>query len=198
MLKKTIQLLIAVLTFVINAKAQEIDESKNFIYKTDGSILYGVNLEYRTPMFKKNYFKLDSLTINSEDVKFYKSGVNFFGSTKGSGSSFALRTIQGKINYYTLTSTYNNSAPINNTGGIGFGGTSTTQNYYYNSGFNPLKIANYENLSVDLQTNPKSILYLKKYHNAKKNRTLAYVLGGIAMVAGILTSAKKQVKLQIL
>lgn len=90
-----------------------------------------------------------------------------------------------------LTSTYNNAAPINNMRGIGLGGTSTTQNYYYNSGFNSLKVATYKNLSVDLQRNPKSIVYLKKRQNAKKKRTMAYVLGGIAMVAGILTSAKK-------
>ena len=190
-MKKTIQLLLFVLTFTVSANAQEIDESKNFIYKTDGSILYGKNLEYQTPMFKKNYFNLDSLTIKSKDVKFYKSGVNFFGSIQGSGASFARRTIKGKVNYYVLTSTYYNAAPINNMGGIGLGGTSTTQNYYYNSGFNSLKVANYENLSVDLQKNPISIVYLKKHHNAKKKRTIAYVLGGIAMVAGILTSAKK-------
>lgn len=55
-MKKTIQLLLVVLTFTVSANAQEIDESKNFIYKTDGSILYGKNLEYRRPMFKKNYF----------------------------------------------------------------------------------------------------------------------------------------------
>ena len=140
---------------------------------------------------KKNYFNLDSLKIESKDVKFYKSGEGFFGSTRGGGESFARRTIKGKVNYYVLNGTYHNMAPLNNMGGIGFGSTSSTQSYYYNTEFNSLKVANYENLSVDLRKNPKSIVYLEKYNNAKKKRTIAYVIGGIAMVAGILTSAKK-------
>ena len=191
-MKKTIQLLFILFPIIIS-NAQEIDESKNFIYKTDGSILYGKHISYQTPVFKENYFNLDSLTIKSKDVKFYKSGEVFFGSIQNGKSSFARRTIKGKINYYELTGT-SYSTPIPNAGGFGgpvsFGGT-TANSYYYNTGFNSLKIANYENLSIDLQGNSKSIVYLKKYHNAKKKRTIAYVLGGVAMVVGTLTAAKK-------
>ena len=191
-MKKTIHLLLILLTFTLS-NAQEIDESKNFIYKTDGSIVYGKHLSYKTPVFKENYFDLDSLKIKSKNVKFYKFGEDFFGSIQEGRSSFARRTIKGKINYYTLTNIHY-AAPIPNAGGFGgmTSGTTTTNNsYYYNTDYNSLKVANYENLSIDLQSNSESIVYLKKYHNAKKKRTIAYVLGGIAMVAGILTAAEK-------
>jgi len=188
-MKKTIQLLIFLLTIVI-ANAQEIDESKNFIYKNDASILYGDNISYETPFLKENYFKLDSLTIMSNDVKFYKSGNFFYGRTPNNESSFASRIIKGKINYFVIT---NPSFSTPNTTGGGFGriGYGSTESYYYNTGFNSLKPANYENLSIDLKDNLESINYLNMYKNAKKKRTVAYVVGGIAMFAGILTSGKK-------
>ena len=46
-------------------------------------------------------------------------------------------------------------------------------------------------MSIDLKDNLESINYLNKHQDAKKKRTLAYVLGGIAALVGILTSGKK-------
>ena len=190
-MKKALPLLIILLAYTIS-NAQEIDESKNFIYKTDGSVLYGKSISFKTPLLKANYFELDNLTIKSKEVKFYKSGEDFFGNTQSSGSNFARRIIKGKINYYKLT-TSSYSAPMPNPGGMGFygGGSTTSESFYYNTGYNTLKVADYENLSVDLQSNSESIVYLDKFKNAKTKRTLAYVFGGIAAVAGILTAGKK-------
>lgn len=175
--------------------AQEIDENKNFIYKNDETILYGKTISHNTPPLKGNYFKIDSLTIKSKDVRFYKSGEYFCGNTQNSQSSFAIRIIKGGINYYELSSSY--SAPAFTQGGFGGGFVQgSNSSYYYNRGFNTLKAANYENLSIDLKDNLESINYLNKHQDAKKKRTLAYVLGGIAALVGILTSGKKQAKQQ--
>lgn len=98
--------------------------------------------------------------------------------------------IKGRINYYELSSSYSATAFTQG----GFGGwfiQGSNSSYYYNRGFNTLKAANYENLSIDLNDNLESINYLNKHQDAKKKRTLAYVLGGIAVLVGILTSGKK-------
>lgn len=182
-MKKKIRLLTILMTISIS-NAQEIDENKNFIYKNDETILYGKTISHNTPPLKGNYFKIDSLTIKSKDVRFYKSGEYFYGNTQNSQSSFAIRIIKGRINYYELSSSY--SAPAFTQ--VGFGGgfvQGSNSSYYYSRGFNTLKAANYENLSIDLKDNLESINYLNKHQDAKKKRTLAYVLGGI------LTSGKK-------
>lgn len=190
---KTLAKFLFLFTFLMS-NAQELDESKNFIYKTDGTIYYGSHIDLRTPMLKANYFELDNLIIKSKEVQFYNSGVDFFGSINDNGKGFARRIIKGKINYFKYTTYVSHAAPI--PVGVGFGGVGavsgggTSQSFYYNTGYNKLKPANYENLSIALKDNSKSISLLNKHKNAKKKRTLAYVLGGIAMAAGILTSAK--------
>lgn len=187
-MKKILYLLAALLTISMST-AQEIDENKNFIYKNDGSLLYGENISHETPSFKENYFNLDGQTIKSKDVRFYKSGKFFYGNTQNGQSSFAIRIIKGKINYYELSSLY--SVPAATSGFGGMSSYGSTSSYYYNSGFNSLKAANYENLSIDLKDNLESINYLNKHQEAKSKRIFAYVFGGIAMFAGILTSGKK-------
>lgn len=59
------------------SNAQAIDENKNFIYKNDETILYEKTINHNTPPLKGNYFKIDSLTIKSKDVRFYKLGSTF-------------------------------------------------------------------------------------------------------------------------
>ena len=176
------------------SNAQEIDENKNFIYKNDETILYGKTISHNTPPLKDNYFKIDSLTIKSKDVRFYKSEEYFYGNTQNSQSSFAIRIIKGRKNYYELNSSY--SVPAFTQGGFGGYVQGSNSSYYYNRGFNTLKAANYENLSIDLKDNLESINYLNKHQDAKKKRTLANVLGGITALIGILTSGKKQAKRQ--
>lgn len=187
--EKKIRLLTILLTISIS-NAQEIDENKNFIYKNDETILYGKSISYNTPPFQGNYFKIDSLTIKSKDVRFYKSGEYFYGNTQNSQSSFAIRIIKGRINYYELNISY--SVPTFTHGVFGRGFVQgSNSSYYYNRGFNTLKAANYENLSIDLKDNLESINFLNKHQVAKQKRTLTYVLGGIAELVGILTSGKK-------
>lgn len=176
-----------------NIFSQEIDENRNFVYKTNGEIIYGRYIDYKTPLFKSNYILVDEIKIPSNDVKFYQSERGFFGSLSQLGNGFAERIIKGRINYFEQI-THAASAPMpmaGNNGMIAYGGSTTQISNFYNQGYGPLKVANYKNLIVDLKSNSESVVYLEKYHTAKQKRIIAYVLGGVAMVAGILTSTKK-------
>ncbi len=190
-MKKIVMLFMALIC-VSKTFSQKIDENKNFIYKTNGEVIYGRNIDYKTPLFKKKYLLIDDVKIFSKEVKFYKSERGFFGSLENIRSGFAQRIMKGKINYFEQVTMSNSTAmPMNGGFGMTMSTPTTSISNFYNMGYEPLKSANYENLIVDLKSNVKSVLYLEKYHNAKKKRTLGYVLGGIAMAAGILTSTKK-------
>jgi len=190
-MKKIVMLFMALIC-VSKTFSQKIDENKSFVYKVNGEVVYGRSIRYKTPLFKKKYLLVDDVKILSKEVKFYKSERGFFGSVQNVGSGFAERIMKGKVNYFEqIGSSY--AAPMPSAGGFGMtmGTRSSTVANFYNRGYESLKVANYDNLIADLKDNVKSVVYLEKYHNAKKKRNVAYVLGGIAMAAGILTSTKK-------
>ncbi|WP_139957054.1 hypothetical protein [Flavicella sediminum] len=189
---KKIIMLLGVFISIFEMASQEIDTNRNFVFKTNGEIVYGRYITSKNPIFKKDYLVIDDQKILNTEVQFYKSDSGFFGRVGKGNAGFAERIVKGKVNFFEQIST-SYAAPMPMAGGFGMsmGRTSTTITNYYNKGFESLKLANYDNLIIDLKDNAESVVYLEKFHKAKGKRTLAYVLGGIAMVAGILTASKK-------
>lgn len=190
MLQKTISIIFLLVCTHLIAQ-EKIDESKYFIHTYDGEIIYTKYIDYKTPLFKRNYFKINGEKIEERVVKFYRAENGFFGNIKDFGGGFAERIIKGKINLFEHINTYTTNVPNANGFGSPMMTTNTVVNRYYNSGYNSLKVADYENLSVELASNSKSIEILNDFHTAKKKRVMWYVIGGVATVVGILTAGKK-------
>lgn len=175
----------------IAMQAQEIDDNKTYLYKYNGEVIYTNFIEYRTPLLKKSYLKYENNKINATEVKFYNTEGGFYVNLKGPGRGFAERIIKGRINYFEQANQVTMTQPTAGGFGMSMTTTSTVYSYFYNKKYEAPKRATYDNLIVDLADNPKSVLFLKKHKTVKSKRALWYVVGGIAMVAGILTAAKK-------
>ncbi len=175
----------------VNAQSSE-TTSKIFIQKNNGDIIYAPTIEYKTPLFKKSYLAYGNDKIDASEVKFYQILDDYYINLKPVGKGFARRIIEGKINLYEQTTM--NAAPMWGPSPAGFsvGMTSTTSHTsrYYNFGFEDAKVANYKNLMIDMKDNENSIASLARYQKNRNKRTLWYVIGGIAMVGGILTATK--------
>jgi hypothetical protein len=191
-MKKLLLSLTLLFVCQISILAQEIDENKTYLYKYNGDVIYTNYIEYKTPFLKKNYLKYEDNKINTDEVKFYNTESGFFMNIKGLGSGFAERIIKGRINFFEQANMVTTSQPMNGGFGMPMGtSTSTVFSYFYNKGIEQPKRATYDNLIVDLADNPKSVVYLNNFKTAKSKRNIWYVVGGIAMVAGILTAAEK-------
>jgi hypothetical protein len=173
-----------------------VDETTNFILEYNGKVTYSNrSIEYKEPLFKKNYLKINDTKFSLESVQFYKTGEMFYGNIMDpnypSSAGFAQRIIKGKINLYektTLNTGYTYGTSIG-------GGTSTpmmtstiTKKNYYNIGYENLKKTKYKYLINDLSDNPVSVIKLEKYNSVRKKETLFYVIGTALAVGGLFTS----------
>jgi|GEM_PF-493779 hypothetical protein len=176
--------------------ADSIDRlNKYFIYTYTGTIIYGNNIEYKTPFLGTPYLKVDGKEYEPSIVKFYKCENGFFANVQDVGFSFnpkfTERIRRGRVNLYETVK--NNYTPMMYTsGGMYHGGySSVTIKNYYNSGFGPLKKANYKNLKVDLASDPESMLHLKKVKNIRNTQLILGITGGALIIAGFATLINK-------
>lgn len=178
------------LSIQFTAYAQEFNTtSKHFIYKYNGEIINAKSIDYKAPLFKKSYLQYDGHEMDTKEVQFYQVEHGFFINLKNIRKGFAERIIKGKINLYEQTTT--TTTWTNNGFGPGMPMTTTNTTRYYNFGFGEVKTANYDNLMTDMQDNAKSIEHLSKYQKTKNRRTIWYVIGGAAMLGGMLTAIEK-------
>ncbi len=194
-MKKHILFIILILNN-INLIFGQISDDSYYVYLFSDSVIYGKNIKYVTPVFKKAYFMVDSAIIYSGFVKFYKDESGFYANIKllnfWKTDYFAKRVEKGNINLYRKTTidyvpgTYNYT-----TGTYTPGITKYHIKEAYNRGFGDIKKASYKNLIVDLSDNPQSILYLKKYRRTKTAGILLKITGAAAFMGGIISAIAK-------
>jgi hypothetical protein len=173
--------------------AQDVDETKNYVYLFNGSVQYGTIVEQNNGLFMGGKIRVDHNEFSAKEVKFYKGETGFYanvGNLRGGGSrNFAQRERKGKVNLYKLVQTYYSSGGYTpGFGGMGGGyygggGMRTSITYYYNKGFGDVKKAIYRNLVVDLSDNRKSMAHLTYYKKAQ-NAQLGCMLGAFATFIG--------------
>lgn len=171
--------------------AQEVDQSKNFLYFFNGTVQYAKTIDYKRPVFLGSAsFRVDQDKQAVTNVKFYKNETGFFANTVNiTGSNlFSERIRKGKINLYETAQTVYNPGTYNAGTGMfmGGGGSSTKLKYYYNKGFEDLKRANYTNLLVDLADNPESMKHMLEYKKVKNTQTGFIVAGSGLVLVGII------------
>lgn len=152
---------------------------QNFIELVDGEKIYGT-VEYKAPAFKKGFFLINGTARYDEvSVRSFQIGPNYFRKISPPGtapSSFYLRTVQGKIDTFTKTSSQLF---------IGGGGTTNMRNRwdYYSIDNGPLKKVRYRFLKKDLQGSTEAMKVIKQVTNLRVVSAVLYT-GGTALIVG--------------
>jgi hypothetical protein len=74
----------------------ELDESRNYLVKMDGTIIYSNNIIWKTTLFKDKVI-LDNVNISIAEVRGFKFREKYYGKLN---NTFIPRIIHGKINVY--------------------------------------------------------------------------------------------------
>ncbi|MFD1756030.1 hypothetical protein ACFSC6_12525 [Rufibacter sediminis] len=173
-----------------------------FIELHNGERVYASRLQFKSPVFKQNFFLLDdTLKYAPETVKYFQSQEGYFARVDAGRrfSNFAQREQAGRIStYFVYRTDYNSYAPgigigMGRYGGYGMGGYGMggygypTQRrvYYFEKEKGALQPLTYKNLRVALSDNPGSMESLQEYKRGQNIQTGMYVAGAGLMVAGI-------------
>ncbi|GGK83078.1 hypothetical protein ACD591_14305 [Rufibacter glacialis] len=170
-----------------------------FIELHNGERVYAQRLQFKSPVFKQNFFLLDdTLRYAPEAVKYFQSQDGYYARVDAGRrfSNFAQREQAGRIStYYVYRTEYNSYSPGigigmggYGMGGYGMGGYGyPTQRrvYYFEKEKGPLQPLTYKNLRVALSDNPGSMESLHDYKKGQNIQTGMYVAGAGLMVAGV-------------
>ncbi|WP_062543578.1 hypothetical protein [Rufibacter tibetensis] len=170
-----------------------------FIELHNGERVYASRLQFKSPVFKQNFFLLDdTLKFTPEKVKYFQSQEGYFARVDAGRrfSNFAQREQAGRIStYFVYRTDYNSYSPGIGVGmgGYGMGGYGMggygypTQRrvYYFEKEKGPLQPLTYKNLRAALSDNPGSVESLQDYKRGQNIQTGIYVAGAGLMVAGI-------------
>ena len=162
--------------------------SQSFIELTDGTRISG-NIEYKAPAFKKGYFVVnDTVRYDEVSVRSFQIGPNYFRKISPPGtapSSFYLRTVKGKIDAFTKTSSQLF---------IGGGGTTNMTNRwdYYSIDNGPLKKVRYRFLKNDLRESTEAMKVMKQVTNLRVVSTILYTGGSALIVGGVASLANAE------
>jgi hypothetical protein len=205
MMKKKLTLLILFAWAIAGGSwAQEVATSSGtpfFVELQNGERVYARKLQYKSPIFKQNFFLLDdSLKYAPESIKFFQNQEGFFARLNAGRrySDFAQREMTGRVStYFVLRTDYNSMSPSIGVGmgrygygGYGYGGYPTQRKVYYFSKDNAeLVQMNYRNLRDALADNPGSLESLKQYKRSQNIQTAMYVVGAGLIFAGLQQSS---------
>ncbi|WP_193553982.1 hypothetical protein [Rufibacter latericius] len=173
-----------------------------FIELHNGQRVYAQKLQFKSPVFKQNFFLLDdSLKYAPETVKYFQSNEGFFARVDAGRrfSNFAQREQAGRVStYFVYRTDYNSYGPGigigmggYGMGGYGMGGyggyggyPSQRRVYYFQKEKEPLQPLTYRNLRAALSDNPGSLESLQDYKRGQNIQTGFYVAGAGLMIAG--------------
>jgi hypothetical protein len=201
MMKKLFFLLLLAWATTESAWAQDMSKPY-FIELMTGERIYARRIQFKSPLFKQNYFLLDdSLQYTPERVRYYQTQDGFFARLNATGrrhSDFAQRETSGKIStYFTYRTDYSGYAPGVGVGmggigvgGYGYGYPTQRRVYYFSKENGPLEPLSYKNLRVALSDNPGSMESLQKYKTGQNIQLGMYIVGGGLLVAGALQQFK--------
>jgi len=164
----------------------------NYVKLLNGKEIYN-DFTLKTPLFSKAHILLDDETkISFKEVECYQYESEFYQRipNKFVDAEFAQRVLSGKVDLYSITSTFTGGGGSFSTtpglaGGMAFtaGTSSHTKTDYFVKDGGPLQKANYRNLVKALADNNKSMKSLAEY------KTLSFIewgmiLGGAGLILG--------------
>lgn len=189
---KTLCLLVLGLLLGYTGFAQT-GEGRFFVQLQDGRIYYADRLQYKSPIFKSNYFLLDdSLKFNPSMVNIFQNEEGYFARVEAGKSqdSFAKRISDGpRIDrFYTTRTTYDQYgySPY----GYGYGGPNTSRKriYFFSKDEGPLYLLDFDNLEMALADNASSMELLGRYRKDKLINTGVSIVGAGLLAIGAIKS----------
>ncbi|QHL88016.1 hypothetical protein GU926_11480 [Nibribacter ruber] len=195
MMKKLFFLILVAWAATQTARAQDMGQ-RYFIELMTGERIYAHKIQFKSPLFKQNYFLLDdSLQYTPDRVRYFQNQEGYFARLNTTGrrfGDFAQRESAGKIStYFVYRTDYNYSPGVGvgmggvGMGGYGYGYPTQRRVYYFSKENGPLEPLSYKNLRVALSDNPGSMESLQKYKRGQNIQLGMYIAGGGLMLAGL-------------
>jgi hypothetical protein len=201
-MNKTIFALIAGLFLCFSLQAQEHEYSRDytqgpkgryFIQLRNGQVVYANKLQYKSPIFKQDFFLLDdSLRYSPELVEVYQSNEGYFARVAAGNrfDAFAKRILEGPriSKFYTTTIDY--SAMGYYPYGYGMPRTSRRRIYFFSKDHGPLMNFNQQNLEQALADNASSMTLLHRHKRERVVSTVMGIAGAGLLTYGVLSSSQ--------
>ncbi|MGQ7857280.1 hypothetical protein ACUN24_23820 [Pedobacter sp. WC2501] len=192
-------LILVMACYGLNARSQQLNESRNFLYFYSDSTVYAQKIRLRPDLTGGWSLRADSRRIPVSQVKFFNNQDGFFANTRKLSllgeASFAERIIEGKLNLYQEVIYDDVLMEGEYYGFRDYRRQAVNNRMFINKGYSDLKRVNYRNLNEVMADNPKSLALLRRYRNTKITGIAMYVAAGAAIIAsGVsLMSEGKQV-----
>ena len=185
----------------LNAGAQ-LTASEHKVLLFSGESVTGTRLVYESPILKEAFFSLDDETYESSTVSFFQNNHGYFANlcrVHGlTAERYALRIKSGKMNLYEevdMAVYGSDDLQTEESGNSQDPMLATGKMYeYYSMGDEPVRIANYSNLIVDLGDNALSVEHLHRHRNYRMLQWGMIGLGGGIIAANILAQSHSAVR----
>ena len=184
-------LILVMACYGLNARSQQLNESRNFLYFYSDSTVYAQKIRLRPDFTGGWSLRADSRRVPVSQVKFFNNEDGFFANTRKLNllgqASFAERIIEGKLNIYQEV--VYDDAPIEAEyyGFRDYRRQVVNNRMFMNKSYNDLKKVNYRNLNEAMADNPKSLALLRQYRNTQIAGIAMYVAAGAAIIASGIT-----------
>jgi hypothetical protein len=195
-MNKSLYALIAAVLLSFNLQAQDQQDQfqrpgRYFIQLRNGQVVYANKLQYKSPIFKQDFFLLDdSLKYSPELVDVYQSNDGYYARVSAGNryDSFAKRILEGPriSKFYTTTIDYSGMGyyPY----GYGVPRTSRRRIYFFSKDNGPLMTFNQDNLEQALADNASSMLLLQRHKRERFISTAMGIAGAGLLTVGVLSS----------
>jgi len=184
-------LILVMACYGLNARSQQLNESRNFLYFYSDSTVYAQKIRLRPDFTGGWSLRADSRRVPVSQVKFFNNQDGFFANTRKLSllgeASFAERIIEGKLNLYQEV--IYDDVPLEGEyyGFRDYRRQAVNNRMFINKGYADLKRVNYRNLNDAMADNPKSSALLARYRNTKITGIAMYVAAGAAIIASGIT-----------
>lgn len=197
-MNKSLYALLAAMLLCFSLQAQDYDytqqrQGRYFVKLRNGQVVYANKLQYKSPIFKQDFFLLDdSLKYSPEMVDVYQNDDGYFARVAAGNrfDSFAKRILEGPriSKFYTTTIDY--SAMGYNPYGYGMPRTSRRRIYFFSKDNGPLMTFDQNNLEQALADNASSMVLLQRHKRERVISTVMGIAGAGLLTVGVLSSSQ--------
>jgi hypothetical protein len=201
-MNKSIIALLVGLVLSLSLQAQEYSQEnyqqprqqgRYFIQLRNGQVVYANRLQYKSPIFKQDFFLLDdSLKYAPELVDVYQNNDGYFARVAAGNrfDSFAKRISEGPRISKFFTTTIDYSAMGFHPYGYGMPRTSRRRIYFFSKDNGPLMNFNQQNLEQALADNASSMVLIQRHKRERVISTVMGIAGAGMLTYGLLSSSQ--------
>lgn len=168
-------------------------QGRYFVQLRNGQVVYANKLQYKSPIFKQDFFLLDdSLKYNPELVDVYQSDDGYFARVAAGNrfDSFAKRILEGPRISKFFTTTIDYAAMGYNPYGFGMPHSNRRRIYFFSKDNGALMVFNQQNLEQALADNPSSMTLIQRHKRERVISTVVGIAGAGLLTYGLLSSSQ--------